>query len=727
MQKFIGMPDKKTKALSKGQKRKVSEMDLDEFMSHGFDSDVSTGDENGILDNGAQEPTPRHNSSVKSKTLKHKYQLSRLKAKDPEFFKFLQENDENLLEFNDSETDDELQTDDSENEMSKEAGTLEPVQDHSHVQDADEEEDIIQDDDDDDDDKHAPKKLGKLVTTTMIKSWTKALHKNSLAALKQTVQAFSCAVQDTLSEVEDQDEKTVPKYRVEGNDVFNSLIQTCLKNVLGVVQKHLGIDPAKPTKTRPLLPSSSKKWSQVKGTVKLYLNSILQILRKLSDPPMLCVVLRHTHVLCPYYASFPKITRAFVKRMVRMWCSGEEHVRVMTFVGLTKLLRIITPDLVDFAVKQLYTNFVKNCKFTSASTLPLIVFMQNSLVEIFSYNPTTTYQHGFVYIRQLAIHLRNALVQKKKDSFQSVYNWQFIHCLRLWSRVLSEVPSNDTLEPLIYPLVQVTVGVIRLNPTSRYYPLRFHCVRSLNLLSQATGKFIPVAPFLLEILDSAEFNKETKLSTAKPANFSYILKVSKTLLHTKPFQDSVVDHVIELLLEHFSTHAHSIGFPELAFPCVVKMKHFVKASKIPGLSKQMKQIIEKLEETSKEVTKQRSVVSFSPKDIEEVEKWSDEYRKQPNGIVKFYDRWKSMKVFIPKQDEEMAEDEQEEEEAKSQKRKRTAKTKGNVRQTKKSRQDVEPKKASTKPKHELKVDKENEESDAEDVVEDFRFSDSDDE
>ena len=34
-------------------------MDLDEFMSHGFDSDVSTGDENGVLDE-KEEPTPQH-------------------------------------------------------------------------------------------------------------------------------------------------------------------------------------------------------------------------------------------------------------------------------------------------------------------------------------------------------------------------------------------------------------------------------------------------------------------------------------------------------------------------------------------------------------------------------------------------------------------------------------------------------------------------------------------
>lgn len=50
----------------------------------------------------------------------------------------------------------------------------------------------------------------------------------------------------------------------------------------------------------------------------------------------------------------------------------------------------------------------------SPKTQPVITFMQNSLVEIFSLDDHLTYQHGFVYIRQLAIHLRNAILQKKK-------------------------------------------------------------------------------------------------------------------------------------------------------------------------------------------------------------------------------------------------------------------------------------------------------------------------
>lgn len=67
-------------------------------------------------------------------------------------------------------------------------------------------------------------------------------------------------------------------------------------------------------------------------------------------------------------------------------------------------------------LQRLYLAFVRNSKLTTVQTLPAIHFMQSSLVELCRMDPPTAYYHAFIYIRQLAVHLRSAISSRSKVS-----------------------------------------------------------------------------------------------------------------------------------------------------------------------------------------------------------------------------------------------------------------------------------------------------------------------
>uniref|UniRef100_A0A8C6PN25 NOC2 like nucleolar associated transcriptional repressor n=1 Tax=Nothobranchius furzeri TaxID=105023 RepID=A0A8C6PN25_NOTFU len=576
------------------QKRKLEDLSMDEFLLSGFESPN---------DDVSEEDTPKKikkkdvNSKIneKGKASQHKEQLSRLKNKDPEFYKFLQENDQSLLNFDD--------TDSSEDEEEKKYHKL-----PSALEDAN------SGDDDDEEDEEGQKGSNKSkkaadtikVTEKMIEAWKAEMKKDTSPRLfRDVTQAFKAAVATTKGEGGGQ-----CRYKVADSSGRSS----------------------------PSFLNNLHHFSCCKITFKVNSSCFLSLLSCLTETTVITAVLRHVNQLIPYYLCLPKQCRHLLK-----WSTGEETGRVLAFLALSKICRHKQETYLNSVLKQMYISYVQNCKFTSPNALPMINFMQRTLTEVYSLDTQATYQHAFIYIRQLAIHLRNAMTMKKKETYQSVYNWQYIHCLYLWCRVLSTLYPSDVLQPLIYPLCQVIIGTIKLVPTARYYPLRMHCCRALTLLSSSTNTFVPVLPFLLEIFQQVDFNKKPGRMSKKPINFAVILKLNKVNLMEKAYKDGLIDQLYDLMLEYFHTQACSIGFPELALPTVIQLKAFLKECKVGNYSKPMRQLLEKVQENSSFITGRRQKAAFGVADAAAVAAWEKQLQQEGTPLTRYYSQWKKLR------------------------------------------------------------------------------------
>ncbi|NXA63217.1 NOC2L protein, partial [Mohoua ochrocephala] len=381
------------------------------------------------------------------KASEHKDQLSRLKDRDPEFYKFLEENDRKLLDFDASDSSEE------EEPLHRPPDTLEEASDED------------EDDEDEEREKAKRKKVSFIhVSLKMVEEWKGAAQRNLTPKLfHEITQAYKAAVATTKGDSGGDPSK----FQVSDTAVFNALVSFCIRDLFHHLHKLL-LPKAPKNKLKMVLPSTSPLWGKLRLDIKVYLGCTIQVRNGIIGRvgPLLKVSLALA-VTCTFPSSF--IGQEFPQVRVipaphccpSCWrhrdCAGE-----LSEEPKNGFCSVLSGGFLSFSPsQQMYIAFVKNSRFTSPNALPMINFMQRTLTEMFALDTHTSYQHTFIYIRQLAIHLRSAMTVRKKENFQSVYNWQYIHCLYFWCRVLSTIHPSEVMEPLIYPLTQVIIGCIK--------------------------------------------------------------------------------------------------------------------------------------------------------------------------------------------------------------------------------------------------------------------------
>jgi nucleolar complex protein 2 len=304
---------------------------------------------------------------LKGQISKHRQQLEALRTKDPEFYKYLQQTDAQLLGFGEGEEEEEGMEDLSESsdegsdsedaqEQPASAAAAKKQKQKQAAAAADSEEEEDEAGSEDEEAAAAAAEPGYNVTSEMLDSWCKAALKNPTpGTVKHLVQAYRAACHYGDSEA-----GLDTTLRISSSAVFNRVLLFMLREADGLFRRMLGLPldaataaPAaaaaggagpgpsstgqqqqqggKGAKGALLLgPQVSKapRWRKVEGLVKSYLGNTLHLLGQMTEPAMLAFLLRRLRASAAFLGPFDKIQRKLLKAALQVFGTAEHGPRV---------------------------------------------------------------------------------------------------------------------------------------------------------------------------------------------------------------------------------------------------------------------------------------------------------------------------------------------------------------------------------------------------------------
>ncbi|XP_038680545.1 nucleolar complex protein 2 homolog isoform X2 [Tripterygium wilfordii] len=511
---------------------------------------------------------------------KKKKKLEKLKEKDPDFSQFLESYNETRKA--------------SKNE---EAYSDEDVTSDDGMQLADEDiSNLIK---------------GKLLTRSVISSLCQLVREqHSVSAFTSLLNGYryACHYGSDSTDVDDLDSS----WRIEDAETLCKILSFVLYEADKIFRELLGVSCSNCRKEAILELKNSSKWKSLKPLVKTYLRSTLFLVTQFTDSKILAFAISRIRTSVVFFAPFPTLLRRLVKIVIHLWATGERDLSSNSILILQDVASVFSSDYFDTCLIKTYKAFIAHCKFAEPSLFEHLQFLRNSFVELCSQDVHKSSTTAIASIRHLAKILQLGLRTKNEEAVKRICSWQYMNCVDLWVTFISVNVNDYDLQPLLYMVIQIINGVALLFPGPRYLPMRIKCVQWLNQLSNSSGIFIPVASFVLEILEYSIGKDGGK--PGKNLNFSSVVQLPKHWLKSRNFQDLCVFSALELLSAHFAKWSSHISFPELATITLIRLRKFDEITDSERFRRVVKRFIDQVEQNIEYVRKKRDEVAFSPND-----------------------------------------------------------------------------------------------------------------
>ena len=365
------------------------------------------------------------------------------------------------------------------------------------------------------------------------------------------------------------------------NKVINNIIKYFIKELPDILQLKINS-------------KNEDKNKSNNNLIKRYVSILIRYI-KTCEQEMQNFIFFNIEKISPLIFQFNNFIEVILKLCIKSWSITKEDELRQTIISFIKSLITKKPKFFEYSLKIFYINYLNIAKEMNLNSFNHIKSLQDDIINILNYDLEKAYTTIFTFIRKLCIQLRATIVDKTSSSIKSIYNWQFVNSLILWSRAIMKYISNQNIYLLIYPLIQTIIGVIRLNSNELYYLLRIRLVILLNGISAKSNIFIPTSMYILPILSSNYFiekckpiiqpkqqkeeKKTDKLEKAKINTRIVIyvsLKIKKEELRIKQIRKDLLEECCDCLLEYLSINSNKICFTELADTILKEMRSALK-------------------------------------------------------------------------------------------------------------------------------------------------------